>query len=379
MKYIKRNIESTIIKYLKIFPAVGLTGPRQSGKSTMLLNLLSSKYEYVTLDDIGIRDFFYRDPEGFMKRYSGKTIFDEVQYVPELFNYIKMRIDKNRDKKGQYILTGSSNFTFLKSVSESLAGRIGLLTLLPFEYSELPDNFRNTSIYKGSYPELIKLRYKNINHWYSSYVNTYLEKDVRSLSNIGDLRDFLSFLKLISSRTSQILILTEISKEIGVAVSTIKKWVSILEASYIIFLLKPYYKNIGKRLVKSPKLYFYDTGLSVYLSGLSDTNINKTQFKGIFFENYIVSELYKKNEHLKLNSDFYFLRTSNGTEIDLIKSLKGKNVYYEIKSSATMRQEFIDTIRKIVPDKEKGYVIYQGKDYELNKSLSFINYRNILQ
>jgi len=379
MKYVKRNIENILIKYLRIFPAVGLTGPRQSGKSTMLINLLSNKYEYVTFDDIGIRDFFYNDPEGFLQRYSGKTIFDEVQYVPELFSYIKIKIDRNRNKKGQYVLTGSSNFAFLKSVSESLAGRIGLLTLFPFEYSEIPVKFKNISLYKGSYPELLNLGYKNIQHWYSSYINTYLEKDVRSLSNIGDLRDFLLFLKLISSRTSQLLILTEISREIGVAVSTIKKWVSILEASYIIFLLKPFYKNIGKRLVKSPKVYFYDTGLAVYLSGLSETNIDKTQYKGMFFENYIISELVKKNEHLKLNSDFYFLRTSNGAEVDIIKSLKGRNSYFEIKSSATMKQEFFKIIRKIIPDKEKGYVIYQGQDYILNKSLSFINYKNFLK
>jgi hypothetical protein len=301
-----------------------------------------------------------------------------VQYVPEIFSYLKLRIDRNREKKGKYILTGSSNFAFLKKTSESLAGRIGLLTQLPFEYAEIPDKFKNISMYKGSYPEISSLRYKNIEHWYSSYISTYLEKDVRSLANIGELRDFLAFIKIIASRTSQILVLSDISKEIGVSVSTIKRWVSILEASYIIFLLPPYFSNLGKRLVKSPKLYFYDTGLALFLTGLSDTKIENTHFKGSFFENYIISELIKKNIHRKTNAEFYFLRTSNGVEVDLLENLKGKNTFYEIKSSATMKQSFADSIKKLKSKNDKGFVIYQGKDFEYNRDIKFMNYKKIL-
>ncbi len=378
MKYIKRTAEQTLRKYLRIFPAVGLTGPRQSGKSTMLINTLGDKYEYVTFDDINNIDFFHKDPEGFFKRFSKKTIFDEVQFVPEIFSYLKIKIDSNRSKKGQYVLTGSSNFNFLRKVSESLAGRIGLLTLLPFEYSEVPEKFRNISKFKGSYPELSTLNYRNIGHWYSSYINTYLEKDLRSLSNIGDLRDFLTFIKILAARTSQILVLSDISKELGISVTTVKRWISILEASYIIFLLPPYYKNLGKRLIKSPKLYFYDTGLSVYLSGLSDTKLENSPFGGIFFENYVISELIKKSIHNKKNSEFYFIRTSNGVEVDLLENEKGKNTYYEIKSSATMKQKFTDNIRRLKSKAEKGLIVYEGKDFEYGSNIKFMNYKSVL-
>ena len=174
-----------------------------------------------------------------MLRPYDKIIFDEVQYVPELFNYLKIIVDNNRTKRGQFILTGSSQFSFLRNVSESLAGRIGLLTLLPFEFSEIPAVYRQKSIFKGSYPELSFLKYKLTEEWYSSYISTYLEKDLRRLSNIGELRDFLVFIKLLAARTSQLIVLTDLSKETGISINTVKRWVSILEASYIIFLLQP--------------------------------------------------------------------------------------------------------------------------------------------
>ncbi|HEY5536797.1 MAG TPA: ATP-binding protein [Ignavibacteria bacterium] len=379
MKYINRVLEETLKKHIKIFSAVGVTGPRQSGKSTMLLNMFKDKYEYISFDDINNIEYFHRDPEGFMNRYNDKIIFDEVQYVPEIFNYIKILIDKRREKRGKFIITGSSQFAFVQKITESLAGRIGLLTLLPFQYSEIPDKYKKASMYRGSYPELSFLKYRNTDLWYSSYINTYLEKDVRNISNIGDLRDFLSFIKLLGARVSQILNLSEISKEIGIAVSTAKRWISILEASYIIFLLPPYHSNIGKRIIKSPKIYFFDTGLPVYLMGLYNTNIEKTHVAGPLFENYIISEFLKKEIHKKSNSGFYYLRTSNGVEADLIITKAGKRHFYEIKGSSTFKSNMLKGIESLKSKNEPASLIYKGKDFSYGDTLNILNYSTILK
>jgi len=379
MKYVKRNLESTLLKHLKIFPAVGITGPRQSGKSTMLLNMFKDKYEYVSFDDFNYIEFFHKDPEGFVNRYNKNVIFDEIQYVPEIFNYLKVLIDKKREKRGRLIITGSSQFSFMQKVTESLAGRIGLLTLLPFQYSELPDSYKSISMYLGSYPELSFLKYKNTELWYSSYISTYIEKDVRNLSNIGDIRDFLSFTKLLASRVSQILNLSELSREIGIAVSTAKRWISILEASYIIFLLPPYFANIGKRIIKSPKIYFYDTGLAAYLMGLYKADFEKTSLKGNLFENYIISELIKKEIHNKSNTAFYYIRTSNGVEVDLVVEKSGKRYFYEIKSSSTFKSNMLKSIESLKTGDEPSALIYKGKEFIYNKYTKILNYKTILQ
>lgn len=378
MKYINRVLEATILKHLKIFPAVGITGPRQSGKSTMLLNMFKDKYEYISFDDINNIEYFHKDPEGFMNRYNDKIIFDEVQSVPEIFSYIKVLIDKKREKRGRFIITGSSQFSFIQKITESLAGRIGLLTLLPFQYSEIPGKYKKLSMYLGSYPELSFLKYRNTDLWYSSYINTYLEKDVRNISNIGDIRDFLSFIKLLGARTSQILNLSEISKEIGIVVSTAKRWLSILEASYIIFLLPPYFSNIGKRIIKSPKIYFYDTGLPAYLTGLYNSNIENTHFAGNLFENYIISELLKKEIHKKSNTAFYYLRTSNGVEADLIITKTGRRYFYEIKNSSTFKSKMLKSIESLKNKAEPAILIYQGKDFSYDNNFEIMNYATVL-
>ena len=268
MPYYHRAIENTVREYLRLFPVVGLTGPRQSGKSTLLRKLLSAKYRYVSFDDLNVVDRFHTDPERFMEVNSDKVIFDEVQRVPEIFHYVKLIVDNNRDDYGKFIMTGSSQFAFMKRVSESLAGRIGLLTLLPFQFSEMPAGLRDQSLYQGGYPELVGRKYRGAYNWYSSYLDTYLTRDVRDISEIGDIRDFRRFIQMLATRVAQLLNMSEIARAIGVSVPTIKKWVSVLEASYIVFLLPPFHKNLGKRLIKSPKAYFYDTGLVSYLTGI---------------------------------------------------------------------------------------------------------------
>lgn len=294
MAYVKRVLESGLLAYLHNFPVVGLTGPRQSGKSTLLQALLPN-YKYLTFDDYKLQDFLQSDPEAFMATYSEHIIFDEIQKMPELFNYLKIAVDNDRMNYGKFVVTGSSQFSSIKNITESLAGRIGLLSLLPFQFSEMPTELRSLSIFKGSYPELVNRSYREASAWYSSYIDTYLNKDVRTLSNIGDLRDFQRFITLLAANTAQILNLSSYARDLGVAVNTIKRWLSILEASYIIYLLPPFYKNYNKRVVKSPKLYFYDTGLVSYLVGITTQQLYENgPMAGSLFENYLVTEILKK-------------------------------------------------------------------------------------
>ena len=297
MKYKKRQAEKTLKEYLKAFPVVGVTGPRQSGKSTLLQHLLKD-YEYVTFDDVRKVQMFEEDPIGFMDRYNKKVIFDEVQLVPEIFSSIKLLVDKDRHNYGNFVLTGSSQFAFLKSASESLAGRIGLISLLPFQYIEVPKKLHKESIYQGSYPELVTRNYFKNDLWYASYVDTYLNKDLRTIANIGDIRDFRRLLQLLASQVGKTLDMTQYSNDLGVSVPTIKRWISVLEASYIAFLLPPYYNNLGKRIIKSPKVYFFDTGLVSYFTGIQTfKQYDQGPLAGGLFENYVVSEIYKNELH----------------------------------------------------------------------------------
>lgn len=377
--YIQRVLEPILREYLQAFPVLGLTGPRQSGKSTLLRHILRD-YKYVTFDDYKLIDFFHHDPEKFIQTYSNKVIFDEVQKVPELFNYIKIAVDNDRKNYGKFVLTGSSQFIFLKKVSESLAGRIGLLSLLPFQYVEIPPALRENSIFRGGYPELVVRDYKNDHAWYSSYFDTYLNKDVRELTNIGDMRDFQRFVNLLAASAAQILNMSRFANDLGVAVNTIKRWLSVLEASYIIFLLPPFHNNYGKRIVKSPKIYFYDTGLLSYLVGIDNELLySKGPMAGSIFENYIVSEIMKKELHNKTNASLYYLRTSNGVEIDLIVDRKIQKEFIEIKNSATFKPKMIEAVEQFIGKNDKGFLLYNGANFPYSKNISIINYSDYLK
>jgi predicted AAA+ superfamily ATPase len=309
---------------------------------------------------------FTEDPRKFIREHANNVMFDEVQRVPELFNYVKAAIDEDRQKKGKFILTGSSQFAFMRNVTESLAGRIGLLTLLPFEYLEMPELLREQSIYSGGYPEVVIESYNEFKGWYSAYVDTYLHRDVRDLSNIGELRDFRRCLQLLATRTSQILNMSEIARVIGVTVNTIKRWVSILEASYIIFLLPPYHK-----------IYFYDTGLVSFLTGIRDKEtFEQGPMYGAIFENYIISEIMKHELHAKEDSELFYLRTSNGIEVDLLIDRKTEVEFIEIKTSETYRREMTKAIEIFKKENEQGYLLYQGKTLPSHANLRIINYRD---
>ncbi|MBI5216803.1 MAG: ATP-binding protein [Ignavibacteriae bacterium] len=380
MKYIHRELEATVANYLKLFPVVGITGPRQSGKSTMLKAMLSSQYEYVSFDDFELVNFFHDDPVRFMKRYPDKIIFDEVQRVPEIFHSIKLAVDSDRHTKGKFVLTGSSQFSFLKKVSESLAGRIGLLSLLPFQYSEIPKRLHEESIYQGGYPELVMREYESSIAWFASYLDTYLTRDVRDVRDIGDIRDFRRCVQMLAARVSQILNLSELSRDIGVSVPTIKKWISVLEASYIVFLLPPYYKNLGKRIIKSPKIFFFDTGLVSYLTGIRTQELfERGPMFGSLFENYVISEIYKRELHARKESELFYYRTSNGVEVDVIIDRKSYREFVEIKASETFRPDMTKSIKQIKKDKERGYLIYQGKSLDTVSDIKILQYGNYLR
>jgi len=378
MPYYQRVLAKKLTEYLQYFPVVGLTGPRQSGKSTLLHHTLPD-YTYVTFDDFRIVSFFHDDPQRFLSTYNNRIIFDEVQKVPEFFNYIKIAVDNDRQNKGKFVLTGSSQFSLIKNSSESLAGRIGLLSLLPFQFSEIPLSLRDESIFKGGYPELIDENYHMFSEWFSSYLETYLHKDISTIGHVGNIRDFRKLLQLLAINTSQQLNMSRYANDIGVDVKTIKRWISILEASYVVFLVPPFYKNYGKRVVKSPKIYFYDTGLVSFLTGIE----NKTQFEngpmaGSLFENYIVSEILKKELHNKTMAEIYYLRTSNGVEVDLIIDRKNRKEFIEIKNSQTFTPRMLAAMNEFIEKDDKGYLIYRGENFAYSPPVKIINYQNYL-
>ena len=377
--YVPREIEPLLTSYLGDFPVVGLTGPRQSGKSTLLRHLLSDTYTYVTFDDYAVYDLFYADPERFMKTYANNVIFDEAQLAPELFRYIKLAVDNDRSQYGKFIVTGSSQFALLEKASESLAGRIGLLSLSPFVYTELPEESRSQSLYMGTYPELTLRNFRHADRWYASYLTTYLEKDVSSLFRIGDMRDFRRFISLLAARTSQLLNMSTFARELGVAVSTIKKWISILEASYIIFLLPTYHANRGKRIVKSPKVYFLDTGLAAYLTAsASEEAAQRGPLAGALFENYVISDVYKQLINTLPKERLFFYRESSGLEVDLIVTDGHNKVVVEVKNSYTFRSRMTEGIETLLEEGDRGYLVFKGDERPLAGPIKIVPYTTFL-
>lgn len=376
--YVSRVSSSLLERLTKSSPVIGITGPRQSGKTTLIRHQLPG-YQYITFDDERMIDYFESDPNGFLDQYHEQVIFDEVQFVPKLFNRIKMLVDQNRNQYGRFILTGSSQFAFLKNVSESLAGRIGLMTQLPFQFSEVPSELHKESVYQGGYPELVLRHYNESQLWYSSYLDTYLTKDVRSLMQIGDMRDFRRLIQLLAANVSQQLDMSQYANDIGVSVPTIKRWLSVLEASYIIFLLAPYYKNFGKRIVKSPKIYFYDTGLVSYLTGISTYELyDKGPLAGALFENYIVSEILKNIKHTASHVEIYYLRTQDKAEVDLIIDKKTSVDFIEIKKSKTYSPRMAISLKKFASEDDRSIVLYQGDSF-MQGHVHVLNYTEYLK
>jgi len=340
---ISRNLAPKLESLAERYPIVTLTGPRQSGKTT-LLKAIFPDWGYVSLEEPDMREFASTDPRGFIEAYPRGIILDEVQRVPELFSYIQTHID-NLGEQGIYVMTGSFNFGVMEGVSQSLAGRVAILELLPFSFSELehagrlPDTIEEF-MFTGAYPRIYDMNLEP-SQWYSNYVVTYLERDVRQIKNVTDLSTFQRFLKMCAARSGQILNLSALGNDCGITHNTAKSWLSILQAGYIVYLLRPHYKNFNKRLIKSPKLYFYDSGLLSYLLGISSSDILKVHaHRGHIFETWAVSELLKGRMNRGLKENIYFWRDNVGHEIDCIVDQGDKLLPLEIKAGKTVTKDF---------------------------------------
>jgi len=402
-----RALSRVIRKALRTFPAIVVTGPRQSGKTTLLKSMFADTHAFVTLEDPDVRIRAKEDPLQFLARYKPPVIIDEIQYVPELLSYIKTRIDENR-RPGQWLFTGSQHFGLMQGISQSLAGRAAVLSLLPFSLAERTGRGETALavgewikklqtlssldlrislsevLLRGSYPEIASRRSVDRQLWCGSYIATFLERDVRNLAQIGDLSQFERFLRLCAVRTGQLLNLSDLARDIGVSVPTAKRWLSVLEAGYQVFLLYPFYKSLGKRLVKSPKMYFNDTALATYLLGLHDKDslLNSPNF-GHLFETMIVTDVLKRFLHGGEMSSMYYLRTRDGLEVDLVLELGQKLSLFEIKSTMTVWPKHADSLGRLInglksPVQTAGVISQAAGGFSLKKGIYHHNWKDIL-
>lgn len=382
---ISRSAIVKLAQLSKTFKVVSVTGPRQSGKTTLVRSLFSDK-PYVSLENPDARNFAINDPRGFLDTYSKGAILDEIQRTPELFSYLQEILD-NTKQKGMFILTGSNNFLLQQSISQTLSGRIGSLTLLPFSIQELASGKIITVsdddlMINGFYPPVYDQKIP-ITDWCPNYIRTYVEKDVRQIKNISDLIVFERFLSLLAGRCSQELNMSSLSSEVGVDVKTIQSWIGILESSYIIYLLKPHYKNFNKTIVKRPKVYFYDTSLVCSLLGIITVNHLQTHpVRGALFESMIITEFMKQRTNKGLPINLYYWRDKTGHEIDLIIDNAGKLLPIEIKSGKTISNDFfknIDYWCKLSNEK-KSMLLYSGNEYQKRSNgTEVLNWRKLTE
>lgn len=379
---IERILVNKMLELRGKFPVITLTGPRQSGKTTLLKSIYTD-IPYVNLEDIDVRIFAMNDPRGFLSNYPNGAILDEAQRVPELFSYLQGIVD---EKQVHFVLSGSQNFLLLQNISQSLAGRTAILKLLPFSLSELEnasisfDDYEDC-IFRGMYPRIYD---KSIDpkDFYPSYISTYIERDIRQIKNIENLFSFTTFLQLCAARTGQLINLNSLAIDAGISPNTAKAWLSVLEASYILYFLQPHHKNFNKRLVKTPKLYFFDTGVVCSLLGIENATQLRTHFhKGAIFENFVVNEFIKYRLNQGQKENCFFWQNNVKKEIDLLVESNGKILPYEIKSSKTIQDRFLDNLRywqKMTGDYDQNLNVIYGGDIDFKTSKdNFNSWRNL--
>lgn len=359
---IKREAEKQLAVLASQFKAVAVVGPRQSGKTTLVKYVFSDK-AYVNFENPDIRRYALEDPRGFLSNYSNGAVFDEVQRVPEIFSYLQQILDDS-PVNGLFILTGSNNFLLQENISQSLAGRIGYLNLLPLTLKEIneKESTANQHIFKGGYPSLYSTA-TDPTLWYANYIRTYIERDVRLIKNITNLITFERFLRLCAGRIGQLLNMNSLALEVGMDNKTVHAWIGVLETSFVLFRLQPYHKNFNKRIVKMPKLYFYDTGLASALLGIQNSDqIDLHPFRGALFENMIVVDMLKTRFNKAKTGNLYFWRDSMGNEIDLLLDNASTLTPIEIKSGQTVTANYFKGLLywNKITQQNMGYVVYGG-------------------
>ena len=361
---IKRDAEAELIALSRQFRAVAVTGPRQSGKTTLVRKVFDQK-PYISLENPDTRKYAQEDPRGFLGDFPEGAILDEIQRAPAIFSYLQQILDE-ASNPGLFILTGSNNFLLQENISQSLAGRVGYLFLLPLSLNEIKqlEMQSNQLLIKGGYPYLFNQE-ASIGKFYANYISTYVERDLRLLKNVTNLYAFERFLHLCAGRVGQLLNMNNLATEVGVDVKTIASWIGVLETSFVAFRLQPYYKNYNKRIVKTPKFYFYDTGLATSLLGISEPEeLALSPFRGGLFENLVVVEFLKHHFNNGINNKLWFWRNNTGNEIDLLVDNGLKQIPIEIKSGKTISEDFFRGLKyweKLTGEKE-AYLVYDGTE-----------------
>ena len=378
---IDREIEKEILTLRREFPILAILGPRQSGKTTLSKKVFPN-YDYVSLEDIDNREFAQNDPRGFLSRFSTNIVFDEIQRVPQLISYLQTHADQ-QNENGRIVITGSHNFLLMEQISQSLAGRVGIVTLLPFTASELNPYGRslNELLYSGMYPRIHDQQIRP-EVFYKNYISTYIEKDVRQIKRITDLDAFMNFIRILAGRTGQVLNLSAISEDCGISHNTVKEWISVLEASFIIFRVQPYHKNFNKRLVKNPKIYFYDTGLVCNLLGIrKQAEIDYHFLKGSIFETFILSEVVKYNYNYGKKLQLYYWRDNHQKELDLIIDFGANHYAIEIKSSQTIQEKYFEGLKywmKISGAEPAAlFLVYAGQEAFARNRMNVVGWNQI--